>query len=154
MSHELVPAANHGLQAIDSLVANEFELLIDGQPVSGIFTVTGLVTFQLEVKATNQLRKTHEPFRITKMVQRDPENPFNVWMRETYAAGSDIVRPTRTLTILAVDDGVLVRRWTIRKAWICEIAYSDFNSGSSEMIEERITIRYEDIEDAWPLQES
>ena len=149
MTSEIVPE-NH-MRAVDSLVANEFRLEIDGQPTTGIFTIAGLTSFKLEVKATNQLRKTAEPFTVTKMVQRDPHLPFNAWLRETYAAGADIMRPTRTLTIVAVDDGEDVRIWTVKKAWISAVSFSSFNSGSSEMVEETIEIRYEDISESWPL---
>lgn len=152
MANEIMPVDQHeDIQAVDSLMANEFTLAINGEPVSGVFTVSGLVSFKLEVKATNQLRKINEPFKITKMVQRDPHNPFNVWLRETFEAGTDIVRPTRTLTIQAVDDGVVTRTWTVKKAWVCEVGYSEFNTASSELIEERVYVRFDDIEESWPL---
>lgn len=142
---------NESIRAIDSLVANEFNIRIDDQPVSGIFAISGLVSFKLDVRTTTSLKKLKEPFTITKMVQRDPHNVFNMWIRDTFTAGDDIARPTRTLTIHAVDDGVETRRWTVKKAWISEIKYSDFNTGSSEMIEETISIQYDDIEEYWPL---
>ncbi len=151
MASEIVAADN--IQAVDSLVANEFEVQIDGQPVTGVFSVQELVSFKLDVRTTTSIKKLRSPFKITKMVQRDPNNIFNQWIRDTFAAGEDIVRPTRTLTILAVDDEVHTRRWTVKDAWISEIKYTDFNSGSSEMIEETLTIEYEDIEESWPLLE-
>ncbi|MBZ0293553.1 MAG: phage tail protein [Anaerolineae bacterium] len=154
MSSDIIPAQQNNIRAIDSLVANEFRVEIDGEQVAGIFTISGLISFKLEVKTTNQLKKVAEPFKITKMVQRDPHNPFNTWLRDTYAAAADIARPTRTLVIVAVDDGVEIRRWTVKKAWISEVSFSDFNSGSSEMIEETVHIRYEDIEETFALLES
>lgn len=143
--------APESIRAIDSLVAHEFEVRIDDEPVSGVFSISGLATFKLEVKTTTSMKKLTKPFTIKKMVQRDPRNTFNTWIRQTFAAEADIVRPTRTVAILAVDDGVEIRRWTVKKAWISEIAYSDFNTSSSEMIEETITIQYDDIEESWPL---
>lgn len=151
MSSEMIPAQPNSIRAIDSLIANEFRVELDGEKVAGVFTISGLISFKLEVKTTNQLKKATEPFKLTKMVQRDPENPFNRWLRETYAAGADIARPTRTLTIIAVDDGTEIRRWTVKKAWISEVSFSDFNSGSSEMVEETIHIRYEEIEETFSL---
>ena len=139
------------LQAIDSLVANEFTVSIDDEPVAGIFSIAGLVTFRLDVKTTTSMKKLQDPFKITKMVQRDPHASFNRWIRDTFAAGADIMRPTRTLTVTAVDNGVATRRWTVKKAWISEVKYSDFNRGASEMVEETITIQYDDIEESWPL---
>ncbi|MBZ0303038.1 MAG: phage tail protein [Anaerolineae bacterium] len=136
---------------VDSLVANEFEVRIDDQPVSGVFSISGLVTFRLDVKTTTTIKKLQDPFILKKMVQRDPLAAFNQWIRDTFAAGDDIIRPTRTLTITAVDDGTPIRRWTVKKAWIAEVKYSDFNSSSSEMIEETIKIHYEDIDESWPL---
>ncbi len=139
------------VQAIDSLVANEFKVLIDGEAVAGVFSVSGLVTFRLDVKTTTAIKKLQDPFTITKMVQRDPHATFNRWIRDTFEAGGDIIRPTRTLTLQAVDDGMVTRQWTVKKAWISQVKYSDFNSSSSEMVEETVTIQYEDIEESWPL---
>ena len=139
------------VQAIDSLVANEFAVAIDDELVSGVFSIAGLVTFKLDVKTTTSMKKLKEPFTITKMVQRDPQVPFNRWIRDTFAAEADIVRPTRTLTISAVDDGVPTRRWVIKKAWISQVKYSDFSSSSSEMVEETLTIQFDDLEEHWPL---
>ncbi len=136
------------LRQIDSLSANEFAVELDGERVSGIFRVSGLAPFKLDVKPT-LTKRIKDPFKVTKMVQRDPENPFNRWLRETTAARDDIVRPTRTLEIIALDDGVETRRWIVKGAWIAEVTYSDFNSGSSELIEETLTLHYDDIEDRW-----
>ena len=151
MTTELAPRPDENFRAIDSLVANEFEVAINDQPVTGIFSISGLVTFKLDVKTTTAIKKLKEPFKITKMVQRDPHNSFNTWIRETFEAGDDIVRPKRTLMIAAVDDGTVTRRWTVQNAWIGEIKYSDFNRGSSEMVEETLTIHFEDITEDWPL---
>ncbi|HLU11447.1 MAG TPA: phage tail protein, partial [Oceanobacillus sp.] len=64
-------------------------------------------------------------------------------------AKDDIVRPLRTLEIIALDDGVETRRWKIKGAWISEISYSDFDSGSSELVQETLVIHYEDVEETW-----
>jgi hypothetical protein len=133
---------------IDSLSANEFVVEIEGERVSGIFRVSGLTPFKLEVKPT-LTKRVKDPFKLTKMVQRDPEHPFNRWLRDTTAARDDIVRPVRTLAVIAIDDGVETRRWVIKGAWIAEVSYTDFNSGSRELIEETLVIHYEDIEDYW-----
>lgn len=139
------------VQAIDSLVANEFEVHLDDEPISGIFSISGLTTFKLDVRVTTSITKMQQPFTIKKMVHRDPYAPFNQWIRDTFAAQDDIVRPLRTLSITAVDNGVPTRKWIIKDAWISEVKYSDFDSGSSAMIEETITIQYEDIDETWPL---
>lgn len=149
MANEIVNAQQSQLQAIDSLSANEFAVEVEGERLSGVFRVNGLVSFRLDVKGTSALKNVKEPFQIVKMVQRDPNNPFNRWVIETVAAKDDIVRPKRTFAIIAVDDGVEIRRWTVNGAWISEIRYSDFNSGSSELIEETITIQWDDIEEKW-----
>ena len=133
---------------IDSLSANEFEVQVAGEAVKGVFRVSGLLPFKLEVKPA-LTKLVRDPFKISKMVQRDPNTPFNRWVRETVEAKDDIVRPTRTVDILAIDDGEEIRRWTIMGAWISEISYSDFNSSSSDLIEETLTIRYEDITETW-----
>ena len=139
------------VQAIDSLVANEFEVRLDDELISGIFSISGLVSFKLDVRVTTAIKKMQEPFTITKMVHRDPYAPFNHWIRDTFAAQDDIVRPRRTVTVTAVDNGVPTRQWIVKEAWISEVSYSDFDSGSSEMIEETITIQYKDIDEHWPL---
>ncbi|MBZ0280665.1 MAG: phage tail protein [Anaerolineae bacterium] len=139
-----------GLKAVDSLSANEFAVELDGERVDGIFRVSGLVTFKLETKATTALKPLKEPFKVVKMVQRNPNAPFNNWLRETVTAKADIVRPTRTLVIIAVDDGVEIRRWTVNGAWISEIGYSEFNTGSGELVEEHLTIQWDTIDESWP----
>jgi hypothetical protein len=146
---DIIVSAGSSLQAVDSLVANEFAVEIEGERVSGIFRVSGLISFKLDVRTTTSLKILHEPFKIVKMVQRDPNNPFNRWLRETVDAKDDILRPKRSLAIIAIDDGVETRRWTVREAWISEVGYSEFNTASSEMVEETLTIQYEVIEESW-----
>lgn len=137
------------VQAVDSLSANEFSVEIDGQPAQGIFRVSGLAAFKLDVKPS--LRKLmRDPIKLTKMVQHDSELPFNRWLRETTEAKDDIVRPVRVLEIVATDEGVESRRWRLKGAWISEITYSDFDSGSGELVQETLLIQYDDIETIWP----
>ncbi len=144
MAEETTALAVH----VDSLSANEFEVLLDGDRLQGVFRVSGLLPFKLEVKPS-LTKLVRDPFKLSKMVQRDPQLPFNRWLRDTVTARDDIVRPTRTLEIVAVDDGKETRRWTVKEAWISEISYSDFNTGSSDLIEETVTIHYDDIEEQW-----
>ena len=144
MADETTALAIH----IDSLSANEFEVKIDGETVKGVFKVSALMPFRLEVKPS-LTKLVRDPFKLSKMVQRDPNLPFNKWVRETVEAKNDIVRPTRTIDILAIDDGEEIRRWTIKGAWISEIAYSDFDSASSALIEETLTIHYDDVTETW-----
>lgn len=126
------------MKAIDSLSAYEFEVEIDGQSVSGIFSVSGLTSYAGE--------GDRPPLVITKMVQQDPETPFNVWTRATLAGD----RPTRDLAILAMDEGKETRRWVYRGAYITQISFSDFDTASSELVAERLTIRAERVEEIWP----
>jgi hypothetical protein len=150
MVDAIVPAQQStGLKAIDSLSANEFAVEVDGERVEGIFSVTGLIAFKLDVKSTNALKIVKDPFKITKMVHRDPQNVVNRWLRDTIDAKADIVRPKRTVAIIAIDDGDEVRRWTVSGAWVSEITYSDFNSGSSALVEETLTIQWDEIEESW-----
>ena len=130
------------MQALDSLCANEFDLRIDGESVSGIFRISGLVGFKLD----ENYNRVFEPIQVSKMVQRDGNNAFNKWLRESEAGG----RPTRTMAIVAVDDGVETRRWSIKGAWISEVRYSEFNTASFEMVEEIFTIQFGEIEESWP----
>lgn len=138
-----------GVKAIDSLSANEFEVHLNGEKIEGVFRVIGLVSFKLETKTTTALKQVQEPLKIVKMVQRDTNAPFNRWLQETVAAKEDIVRPQRTITVTAVDDGVPIRSWTVKNAWVTEISYSEFNTGLGELVEETITLKWEDIEIAW-----
>lgn len=149
MSALAVPGT--GVKAIDSLSANEFAVEVDGERVDGVFRISGLISFKLETKTTTALKHIKEPFKIVKMVQRDPNNPFNRWLRESVGAKADIMRPPRTLSIIAVDDGVEIRRWTVNGAWISEVGYSDFNTGSGELVEETLTIQWESIDESWPV---
>ena len=140
-----------GMHEIDSLVANEFAVEVDGQAATGIFRISGLVSFRLE--SAQAAERTLSPLRISKMIQRDPYNPFNTWIRDTFAAPAGADRPLRTVTLHAVDNGTPIRRWTLEGAWISQITYSDFDSASGEMVEEVLTIHYSDLIEGWPLLE-
>lgn len=135
---------------IDSLSANEFRVELDGEVVDGVFKITGLSPFKLEVKQSSALKAQKDPIELVKMVRRDPNNVVNRWMRETITTQTDIMRPKRTLEVVAVDDGEEIRRWLIKGAWISGVHYSDFNSGSGELVEETLTIQWESIETVWP----
>lgn len=143
-------AASSLVKHIDSLSANEFLVEMDGAAVDGIFKVTGLSPFKLEVKTTSSLKAIKDAFQIVKMVRRDPQHPFNIWLRESVNTKADIVRPTRTLAIIAMDESRETRRWLVKGAWISGVSYSDFNTGSGELVEETLTIQWDDIETVWP----
>ena len=129
--------------AVDSLVANEFHVELEGEKLLGVFRIDGLTTFKID-----DGKREFEPFQLVKMVQRDGNNPFNKWLRETVTTmGSD--RPRRELAVVAVDDGVETRRWVIKGAWISEVNYSSFDTASSEMVEESVIIYYDDLEEIW-----
>lgn len=135
---------------IDSLIANEFEFEIDGETVPGVFRVSNLVSYSADANG-NRNKPT---FEVSKMVQRDANNRFNKWIRETMANRDTDEKPTRDVTVVAVDDGVVIRRWTAKNAWIKGVYYSDFDSGSFEMVAETLVISYDDIEEEWPATET
>ncbi len=145
MADAATPVTEASFTVIDSLVANEFSIEIDGAVVMGVFRVSGLTTFKLDSSGQRVL----PPVWIAKMVQRDGRNAFNTWLRQTLA-GASAERPTRRVTIVAVDDGVAIRRWTLVNTRIQEISYSDFDSASGEMVEERILVTYDSIEESYP----
>jgi hypothetical protein len=151
MTEQTAPASSAIVTAgetIDSLSANEFAVEVDGARAAGIFRVSGMTPFKLDVKPS-LTKIVREPFKITKIVQRDATLPFNRWVRETLAARDDIVRPERTVAVIALDEGVETRRWIFTGAKIIQISYSDFNTGSGELIEETLTIMYEDCAESW-----
>ncbi len=127
-----------GIKSVDSLSAHEFRVELDGQAVSGIFAVQGLTSFVLNGELP--------PLTITKMVQHDPTTPFNVWTR----ASRDGSRPPRDVAIIALDEGVETRRWVYRHAIIEMIQFSDFDSSRSDLVEERITIKADRVDEIWP----
>jgi hypothetical protein len=135
--------------AVDSLVANEFEVHLEGERLLGVFRIMGLTPYKIDLHAPNS-GLIREPFQLAKMVQRDGNSPFNRWLRETVSDREGRGRATRTLAIVAIDDGVETRRWTVKGAYIIGVTYSPFDSGSSEMVEELVTVHYEDIEESWP----
>ncbi|MDZ4770930.1 MAG: phage tail protein [Chloroflexota bacterium] len=144
MTDAIIPGGTQ----IDSLRQNEFEVHLEGQVLKGIFSVSGLVTFKLDIKPS-QSKLMYDPITLVKMVQRDPELPFNKWLRETVAAGDDIQRPSRALAIVALDDGIEIRRWTLNGAWISAIAYSTFSPANVDLVEETLTIHYQNLSEAW-----
>jgi hypothetical protein len=127
-----------GIQAVDSLSAHEFKVEINGQEVSGIFAVQGLTSFS----STGAF----PPLTITKMVQQGAEQPFNAWIRET-EAGEEAVRD---VAIVAMDEGKETRRWVYRAAQIIHVGYSDFDTGRSELVEERVTLKADAVDVIWP----
>jgi hypothetical protein len=131
---------------LDSLVSNEFAFEINGERVNGVLHIGHLVTFRLQEDGTRIL----PPFEVSKIVERDANSVFNTWLRETISGREVISRPRRDVTIVAVDDGVVTRRWTARNAWIREVRYSAFDSTSFEMVAETYVIAYDDMEDSWP----
>ncbi|MCB9452262.1 MAG: phage tail protein [Anaerolineaceae bacterium] len=147
----MADAVSNTIQSIDSLSANEFAVELEGESVTGVFRLTGFVPFKLDVNNTTSVKAVREPFKLVKMVQRDPLAPVNSWIRQTIQSRAEIVRPTRTLTIMAIDNGVEIRRWTVNGAWIGEIGYSDFDMASGDLVEERLTIHYEDIVETWSI---
>ncbi len=132
-------------QLLDSLVASEFEIEINGSKLTGIFRISNLVSLKFD-----ETGKRHTPpFEIAKMVQRDVSSAFNIWLIESTNARSGSTRPTRDIVIKAVDDGLVTRTWTIKNAFLMEVRYSDFNVASFEMVEEVYTLGYEDIVEAF-----
>lgn len=135
----------NGMVALDSLVANEFAVELEGETLTGVFRVSGLTTFKLNDAG----QMVYRPIQISKMVQRDGNSSFNQWLRDTQKAGNDEDRPTRTVAVVAIDDGVETRRWTLSGAFITEVSYSAFDSASTNMVEETVTIRYSSLDEKW-----
>jgi phage tail-like protein len=137
-----------GIQALDSLSANEFRVEIDGVTATGIFGVSGLHIRSVDLAAG---RLVNHPITIAKMVQQDPNLPFNQWTRETLA--NPTARVTREIAVVAMDEGVETRRWVYKNAWISDIAFSDFDTSRHELIEERLTVQHPGVEEIWPTRE-
>lgn len=138
-----------GIQAIDSLSANEFQVELNGEIATGIFRVSGIHIRAVDM-AVGKL--VPQPVLIAKMVQQDPTFPFNQWTRETLANPTSKI--TRQLAVIAMDEGVETRRWVYKEAWISNIEFSDFDSSSEELIEEKLTIHHSGVEEIWPEQSS
>lgn len=134
---------------IDSLIANEFAFEINGEQILGVLRISGLRTYALDEAG----QRIKPPFEVSKMVERDGNSPFNRWLRETLAARDSEEKPRRDVAVVAVDDGVVTRRWNAKNAWIQAVHYSDFDSGSFEMVAETFVIGYDDIEEEWPATE-
>lgn len=148
MTQKLAVVTN--THSLEGLSANEFYVELEGARIDGVFKVSGLTPFKLEVKPTEPLKPVKEPIKLVKMVQRDPNLPINQWIRESVASKADIVRPTRSLTVVAVDNGQEARRWIFKDAWISAIHYSDFDTALGELVEETLTIQWASIEEQWP----
>jgi hypothetical protein len=142
--------AQFGIRVVDSLTANEFRVEINGQTVTGIFSVSGIVPFSIKVDETGKpVGINSPPLTITKMVQQDPNLPFNAWVREAVQARGSVL-PTREIAIVALDEGVETRRWVYHNAWICEVLFSDFDTASEFLVEEKVVIRHGGVEELWP----
>jgi|GEM_PF-300692 len=140
----------YGLRVTDSLTANEFHVEINGQIVTGIFAINGLTSFQLEVDETGKPVAVKRPsIVLTKMVQQDPNLPFNAWVREAVQAQGKVL-PTREISVVAMDEGVETRRWVLHNAWISQVQFSDFDTALDYLVEEKVTIQHGGIEEIWP----
>lgn len=142
--------ASKSTKHIDSLSANEFRVEVDGEVVDGVFKVSGLAPYKLDVKQSSALKINKDPIEIVKMLRRDPNNVVNRWLRESIATHTDIMRVTRTVSVVAVDDGEEIRRWNIKGAWISGVSYSEFDTAKGELVEEKLTLQWEAIETLWP----
>jgi hypothetical protein len=126
---------------VDSLVANEFSVELDGAAVDGVFRVSGLTLFKTTVDA---------PLIVIKMVQRNSSEPFNKWLKDTLNAVGKV--PTRNVSVTAVDDGTPTRRWMFNDAHIASVTYSDFDTASAEMMEERVVLNYGSVSHSWLVE--
>jgi hypothetical protein len=144
-------ASGQGIQAVDSLSANEFVVEVNGQRVSGVFAVSGLSSYHLKMQDGKPVGMDFPAITITKMVQQDPNLPFNQWTRETVAARGTRL-PTRDISIVALDEGVETRRWVYRNCWISAIHFSDFDTALDFLIEEKVTIQHGGVEEVWPAR--
>lgn len=142
-------AQGHGVQAVDSLSANEFSVEVGGERATGIFAVTGLSSYALRMEDGKPVGMDFPPIVVTKMVQQDVTNPFNKWTRETVAARGTRL-PTRDVAIVALDEGIETRRWVYRNCWISSIQFSDFDTALDFLVEEKITIQHGGVEEIWP----
>jgi phage tail-like protein len=142
--------AQYGVRVVDSLSANEFHIEINGQIVTGVFAVSGLTSFSLQVDdAGKPVGIKYPPLTITKMVQQDPILPFNAWVREAVQSRGSVL-PTREIVVVAMDEGAETRRWVYSNAWISEVTFSDFDTALEYLVEEKITIRHGGVEERWP----
>jgi phage tail-like protein len=146
-SKTMTTESSTGIKALDSLSANEFHVEIEGVTATGIFGVSGIVSRSVDLSAG---RLINAPLTITKMVQQDPELPFNQWTRETIA--NPTTRVTRQIAIVAMDEGQETRRWVFKDAWISDISFSDFDTSRDELVEERLVIQHHGVEEIWPGQ--
>ncbi len=141
--------SSENVQVTDSLSANEFIVEINGQRVTGVFAVSGVSSYMLKMQDGKPVGMDFPPITITKMVQQDPNLPFNQWTRETVSARGTRL-PTRDIAIVAMDEGVETRRWIYRNCWISAIQFSDFDTALDFLIEEKITIQHGGVEEVWP----
>lgn len=139
----------YGIRAVDSLTANEFHIEINGQIVTGIFAVSGLSSFSLKLDDSKPVGFKYPSLLVTKMVQQDPNLPFNKWVREAIDARGTVL-PTREISIVAMDEGAETRRWVYRNAWISHVEFSDFDTALEYLVEEKITIQHGGVEEIWP----
>lgn len=131
--------------SVDSLSANEFQVEINGLMAEGVFGVSGLCVRCIDLEKQKIVQR---PLIITKMVQHNSANAFNQWTRDTLA--NPTAKIARELAIVAMDEHVETRRWVYKDAWISCIEFSDFDSSSGTLVEERLTIQHAGVEEIWP----
>ncbi|MFF3747727.1 phage tail protein [Streptomyces kronopolitis] len=139
----------------DNFPVHTFGIQIDGVQLEQLKEVSG-IGFEQEVitsqhvtdKGAYYIRKQpgpRKPGELTITRGMDQNKALNEWIKQTYEKG-DIPSARKNVTIEMKDNtGATKRRITMQRAWVSSWDGGTITAGSSDAVNEKVTIQYEEI---------
>lgn len=138
----------------DSAVALNFAIQIDGVQVEYLSAISGLSNKQdviQHVQNTEQGKPTVRKMpgisqggEVTVTRGATQSKAFTQWIQTSLRG--DITSARKNVSIIVQDyQGSEVSRYNLVDAWCCEISHGDLTAGQAQVLEEKVTITYEDL---------
>lgn len=143
-------ALNNG----DSAAALNFALQIDGVQVEYLSSISGMSNKQdviSHVQNTQQGKPTVRKMpgisqggEVTVTRGATQSKSFTDWIQKSLKG--DIQSARKNVSIIVQDyQGSEVNRYNLVDAWCCEVSYGDLTAGQAQVLEEKVTITFEDM---------
>jgi len=145
----------------ESLQANEFTLLVDGQESPGVTKISGLSEGTLDTieqadGGSNRVYKIaatklkFESLTIERYVDMSAQDDvFQAWFKETFAlaetgAGGSQIRKNGMINKRHA--GKLVLCFAFYNAWVKSSKFTDLEAGSTNLLKQTIVLEHEGLE--------
>ena len=145
----------------ESLQANEFVLLVDGQESPGVTKISGLSegtvdTIEQPDGGTNHVYKLpatrikFEALTIERYVDLSPSDElFQTWFKETFALNAEPAagaKVRRNGMIQKRHAGTLVMSFAFYHAWVKSSKFTDLEAGSTNPLKQTVVLEHEGLE--------